>query len=181
MKDDERGELLMELASSLIRAIPWFFGVPVTIPVGLLVILAKRYREYFSEDFFKASVGRVRGKIARNTRLINDVLAELEHARSLGSARAQDLLEVRVNQLEEKLELLEDKRIALNLALMVRERVEFYEKEFGKGIWKKISKYPQKVWSDTFRKTLEKHNKEKMNMKAFRDAFLADVEKRVKT
>ena len=176
MNDKARKELLKELARSLISMVPWLFGVHVPIPVGLLVILAKTYHDHFSVDFFKQSVGRVRAEIAHSTRQINEVLEELKHARSL-EVTGKELLEVRVDQLEEKLELLESKRTILSLALMVRERVEFHEKEFGKGIWRKISDYPQDVWEETLHKTLKKYDEEKLNIRAFRDVFIEDVEK----
>lgn len=184
MKDEEWEELLKDLATGLVRNVPMFFGVFVPIPVGLLIVLAKRYHEHFSTNFFKASVDRVRAQIVHYTKLCNDVRDELKYDRDLLErvkrgevSGSTELLEVKVKQLEEELELLEDKNIILNLALMIREKSEFYKREFGKGIWKKISDYPSDVWRNISQKTLDKYDEKKLNMRAFRDVFIKNVER----
>lgn len=188
LKKEAWEELIKDLAAGLVRFTPMLFGASVPIPVGLIIFLSKKYNEYFSEDFFRVSVNRVHAQITHNTSLLNDVRSELKYDRGLikkvrrgevGSS--EDLLNIKVNQLEEELELLEDKNIVLNLALMVRERSEFYEREFGKGIWKKISDYPSDVWRDRFRKTLEKYDEKRLNMKVFQDFFLKNIEKSMKS
>ena len=141
MKDEDWIRVFKDLATGLVRMIPSLLGIPPTvlpvIPIGTIITLFKLYQEHFGDNPFKVSISKIHGEIARCTEACNELRDELEHVRNLlekvrrGEIKGNaELLEAKAKQLEDELEITEDKNIILNLALIVRDRNQLEITEF---------------------------------------------------
>ncbi|MEB3778743.1 MAG: hypothetical protein GSR85_00710 [Desulfurococcales archaeon] len=136
--------------------------MPVIIPTGLIAFAAVKFYEMYGRNPFRMNLEDMRSETIDVTRLYEDVVEELEHVEKLlEKAKAEGRrsptlasLEMRRRELEQRASMILSKKLALELIINVRERIELY-KELYKGYWDKMSREGEKLLED-LKKQVEK-------------------------